>query len=55
MLFAIVWIFYYWITVNFHIFAKDALFTFSWEAFFFLNKGFSNELGFAVCKGNILH
>lgn len=51
MIFAIVWIFYAWISVNFHISARHALFAFSCQAFFFLHKGFSNELGFEVCEG----
>lgn len=50
-MFAIVWIFYAWISVNFQTSARDALFAFSCLVFFFLNKGFSNKLGFAVCKG----
>lgn len=53
-MFAMVWIFYAWISVSFqlfHISVMDALFAFSCQVFFFLNKGFSNELGFPVCKG----
>ena len=58
--FAIVWVFYAWISVNlspFHISARDALFAFFClfvcfcQVSFFLNKDFFNELGFAVCKG----
>lgn len=53
--FAIVWVFYAWISVNFSLFyisARDALFVgFFCQVFFLLNKDFFNELGFTVHKG----
>ena len=52
--FTIVWVFYAWISVNillFHISARDALFAFFFQVFFFLNKDDFNELGFAMQKG----
>lgn len=54
--FAIAWVFYAWISVNFspfYISARDALFAGGGvcQVFFFLNKDFFNELGFTVHKG----
>lgn len=52
--FAIVLVFYAWISVNFslfHISARDALFALFCQVFFFLDKDLFNELGFAVRKG----